>query len=194
MAVYLVQKNKEVPGAALYGGFDSMVVEADSAANARNAVAARFGGSPDADSMWQDTNAVSVTEITAAADLENWTFRIKLYSPNQRLPVETVEVVGGAADAPDDLANAMVTALNATGTIGNASYDATGNVLTVAGGADSVGDHQIAVDYIPPWGEESYTPFVGAITDGGAAGDAITLDMPADVVAIPTVAYELKSR
>lgn len=192
MPAYLVEVDPSVSARHLTAGAESHVVFAADASGAREAVAARFGN--DVDAFWNDTNAVNVTELVADADFENWVFAIKLYNTTDRLPSEEVSVTGGAADAADDIAASLVTALNGTASIGNASYDATGNVLTVAGGADGIGDWTFSITAVPPWGSTSVDSLFSSQVDGGASGDALTVTMPGDSATIPFHYAALRNR
>jgi hypothetical protein len=192
MPAYLVEVDPSVSGRYLAGGGDSHVVFAADATGAREAVAARFGD--DSNSFWNDTNAVNVTELVADADLEGWVFAIKLYNTTDRLPAEQVSVTGGAGDAPDDVAAALVTALNATGSIANASYNDTSNTLTVAGAGDGIGDWTFSITAVPPWGETTVDSLFGTLTDEGASGDALTVVMPGDSDTLPFHYATLRTR
>lgn len=192
MPAYLVEIDPSVSGRYLAGGGDSHVVFAADASGAREAVAARYGD--DSNAFWNDTNAVNVTELVADADLEGWTFAIKLYNTTDRLPAEQVSVVGGASDAPDDIGAALVTALNNTGSIANASYDTATNTLTVAGAADGIGDWSFTITAVPPWGETTVNSIFGTLTDEGASGDALTVVLPGDSDTLPFHYATLRSR
>lgn len=183
MPAYLVQVDPEVGGQYLLGGQDSHIVFAADAAGARAAAKARFGG--DNDTLWGDSNAVDVTEIAVGADLEGWKFELDIYDVDAREPAVSISVTGDAADLPDDIGAAAVTALNATDPIAGASYDTATNILTVAETTDNLGDHSVVQRWIPPWGESSFSPFEGAVTDEGAEGAALTVVLPADGVTIP---------
>lgn len=100
----------------------------------------------------------------------------------------TVAVVGDATDdTVDEIAAALVTALNGLDGIANASYNATTNTLTVAGSDDALGDQKLEVSIIPPGGSDSIASLVGAITDGGVAAADLTVVLPADNAVIPNV-------
>ena len=90
-------------------------------------------------------------------------------------------------DTVDEIAAALVTALNALDGIANAAYNATSNTLTVAGTADALGVQKLEVSIIPPGGSASIASLVGAITDGGASGAALSVVLPADNAVIPNV-------
>lgn len=192
MPAYLVEVDPAVSASYLTDGAQSHVVFAADASGAREAVAARYGN--DVDAFWNDSNAVNVTELVADADLEGWTFTIKLYNTTDRLPAEQVSVVGGSGDAPDDVAADLVTALNATGSIANASYNDTSNTLTVAGAGDGIGDWSFSITAVPPWGETTIDSLFGTLTDEGASGDALTVVMPGDSDTLPLHYASLKNQ
>lgn len=192
MPAYLVQLKPELSGQYLMDGANTHVVFAADAAEARSAVEARYNN--DVDAIWGDSAVVDVTEIVADADFEDWTLRLSLYAPGSREPLVSVDAVGVGGDGVDNIAATAVTALNATSPIANASYEGTGNVLTVAGAADNLGDHTLDVQWIPPWGAARFTPFEGSITDGGTAGSAVTVALPADAPTIPNHVASLRTR
>lgn len=183
MPAYLVQAPLE-GGQSLKGGFNTLVVFAANPTQARSAAKARFDG--DSAAMW---DAATVTEITAAADYAGWTLHVRVYDTDV-----DVTVVGETGDTIDLLAAAAVTALNSTGPIDNASYDAGTNTLTIAGTDDNLGDHLVLVELIPAWGQSPIDGFIGTITDGGDAGDALTVVLPADGATRSNVVAALRTR
>jgi hypothetical protein len=179
MPAYIVEAPAE-SGQTLMNGNDVLVVFAADAAGAKAVAKALYDG--DSDSMW---DGATVTAIAAAADLEGWTLRLRLYDVGAREPAVDVSVVGAASDTFDLVAADAVTALNALPSIANAAYNSTTNVLTVAGSADGLGDHTLVAEWIPPWGVSAFTPFLGTIVDGGVAAADVTLALPADATAVP---------
>jgi len=94
----------------------------------------------------------------------------------------------------DSVALAMAAALNATDEIAGASYDDSGNVLTVAETTDSLGDHTLVITLTPPGARDSddedgaplsLPGFFGATVDGGSSGDAVTVEFGADDYDLP---------
>jgi len=182
---YLVTRDRTKSGHPLVHGAAAMDVFAASATAAKQAAAAKFDGDGLA---W--LNDSTVTEITAGADWNGWTFRVAIlggFGTGGDEP-RTVAVVGDATDnTVDEIAAALVTALNALDGIANAAYNATTNTLTVAGTADALGDQKLEVSIIPPGGSASIASLVGTITDGGVAAADLTVVLPADNAVIPNV-------
>lgn len=183
MPAYLVQAPFE-GGQSLKGGSNVLVVFAADATGARSAAKALFDG--DSAAMW---NAATVTEIKAMADYAGWALRIKVYGTDV-----DVTVVGEEGDDIDLLAAAAVAALNNTGPIANASYDAGTSTLTIAGADDELGDHLVLVELTPAWGETPIDGFIGTITDGGDAEDPLTVVLPASGTTLSNVVAALRTR
>jgi len=186
MPAYLVTLDRNKSGHNLTHGADAMVVFAASDTIAKQTAAAKFDGL-----AW--LNDSTVTEITAGADWDGWTFNVTVLGGGPDGAPISVTVVGDATDnTVDEIAAALVTALNAT-QINAASYDAVTNTLTIAGAADALGDQQVAVRITPPGGKSPIDALVGAITDGGASGAALSVVLPADAAVVPRVLAAVKS-
>ncbi|WOR80319.1 structural protein [Pseudomonas phage PSP2] len=185
MPAYLVTLDRNKSGHTLVQGADAMVIFAASATAAKQAAAAKFEG--DGLAWLNDSTA---TEIVASTDWQGWTFRVAIlggFGTGGDEP-RTVAVVGDATDnTVDEIAAALVTALNALDGIANAAYNATTNTLTVAAAADALGDQKLEVSIIPPGGSASIASLVGTITDGGVAAADLTVVLPADNAVIPNV-------
>lgn len=185
MPAYLVTLDRNKSGHTIVQGADAMVIFAASATAAQQAAAAKFEG--DGLAWLNDSTA---TEIVAGTDWQGWTFRVSIlggFGTGGDEP-RTVAVVGDTTDnTVDEIAAALVTALNGLDGIANASYDATDNILTVAAAADALGDQKLEVSIIPPGGSDSIASLVGAITDGGVAAADLTVVLPADNAVIPNV-------
>jgi hypothetical protein len=186
MPAYIVQIDPTA--APLVEGNLNAAVFAEDAAAARLAASSLFnndqntvggGGStvsPYYTALWA---AATVTEIVAG-DLEGAILRVQVIGAD---PVIDYSVTGAAAATVDDIGALMVTALNGDAQIAGAAYSA-GNLLTVSDIADALGDLTLQVDFT--LNGESLGAFVGAITDGGIAAAVLTVQMAADVIAIPT--------
>lgn len=100
---------------------------------------------------------------------------------------------GVTANSFDTLAAQMVTALNASGVVSHAAYNSSTNVLSVAGTADNLGDHTLAVEFWRSAAADkvSIPGFIGTITHQGSAGAALTVALPADAYTIPSVPFLL---
>ncbi|YP_001294526.1 virion structural protein [Pseudomonas phage M6] len=185
MPAYLVTLDRTKSGHTLVQGADAMVVFAASTTAAKQAAAAKYEG--DGLAWLNDSTA---TEIVAGTDWSGWTFRVAIlggFGTGGDEP-RTVAVVGDATDnTVDEIAAALVVALNALDGIANAAYNATTNTLTVAAAADALGDQKLEVSIIPPGGSASIASLVGTITDGGVAAADLTVVLPADNAVIPNV-------
>ena len=185
MPAYLVTLDRTKSGHTIVQGADAMVIFAASATAAKQAAAAKFEG--DGLAWLNDSTA---TEIVAGTDWQGWTFRVAIlggFGTGGDEP-RTVAVVGDATDnTVDEIAAALVTALNGLDGIANAAYNATSNTLTVAAAADALGNQKLEVSISPPGGSASIASLVGAITDGGVAAADLTVVLPADNAVIPNV-------
>lgn len=185
MPAYLVTLDRTKSGHTIVQGADAMVIFAASATAAKQAAAAKFEG--DGLAWLNDSTA---TEIVAGTDWQGWTFRVSIlggFCTGGNEP-RTVAVVGDATDnTVDEIAAALVTALNGLDRIANAAYTAATNTLTVAAAADALGNQKLEVSIIPPGGSASIASLVGAITDGGVAAANLTVVLPADNAVIPNV-------
>lgn len=97
----------------------------------------------------------------------------------------------GAASKVSAFALAMVAALNATDAIDNAAWNDGTHVLTVAGTGDALGDHQVYAWFIPKDADRTETKgitnMIASTTDGGDAGDALSITLRADTYTVPTL-------
>lgn len=200
MAAGIWKLTKKGPGPQVY---ESMIISAQTSADAAkiaDAYSGRDGGG------WKAANAtqpsVANVALSAATAFEGWKFRVVLYDPaivNAADPDAsvaadvTVEGPAGAASL-DQMGALLVTALNATSAIANASYaSGSPDVLTVAGAADGLGDHAVLF-YAWPAALEggsdgvNFEPsLVASYVDEGAGGDAVTITFVADTVLAPRV-------
>jgi hypothetical protein len=184
MPAYLV----ELPvtgGRTLPGGHDKFIVFAHDDADAKDIVKDQFSG--DSDAL---VSAATVTEVVAATELENFSLRVAILDSD---PVVDVTVVGVDGATVDTIAALAVTALNALSSISAAAYNSTTQVLTVAGVADELGDKTLLVEFYGPNGRATIAGFVGAVVDGGAAEDELTVTLAADARVKPIVLASLKA-
>lgn len=180
---------------ALRHGADAMVLFAADGTAAKQMAAAQYPGDGAA---W--INDSTATEVVAGSNWIGWTFKVRILSGlaagagvNADGSAEiSLTATGAAQDTMDEIAAVLVTRLNALPTIANAAYNSTTNTLTVAGTADNLGDKQIEVEIIPPSGESPVAALVGTVTDGGSAGAALTVVLPADAAVIPAVLAAVK--
>lgn len=182
MPAYLVQRDRTKSGGTLVNKCDAAVVFAADAAGAKALAASIYQADGAA---WADA---TVTAVAAAADLTGYRFRLRLLGT-----AVDVSYTGVASDTWDLVAAALVTALNATAEIANAAYNATTNVLTVAGVADALGDMSLVAELFLPGCEEPVSGVLGAVVSAGAEADAVTLAMPADGAVIPTLISRVRA-
>lgn len=102
---------------------------------------------------------------------------------------------GQNSDTFDTLGTAAVTALNAVSGITHAAYNASTNVLTVAGTADNLGDHDVIVSMFPVDRVRDTTipGAIGTVVDNGATSDALTVAFGADAFVIPLATAGLRT-
>ena len=172
---------------ALVEGKDSLIISAESSAEA--ILTAKAALHLPSDAAW-----VASTPVLLAhdADLVGWRAKISIYDTVAAL-VESVTVTGVTVADFDSIGALLVTALNATSSIAGAAYS-TPN-LTIAETTDTLGDHTVVVQFLPPttWDDLSinFPAFYGTLVHEGAGGDALTVVLN-DVIA-PTMLYQLGS-
>lgn len=192
MPAYLVTLNPEISGHTLVEGVNAMVVFAEDTDAAKEICAAKYDFDGDA---WADDT--TVTAIAQDADFEDWTFSVSVLNGLGAEADEsgTVTVTGDdTTNTIDEIAAALVTALNGLTGISGAAYNATSNTLTIAsgGGGDDLGDQTVLVEITPPNGKSTIPSLVGTVTHEGAATDALSVVLPADDAVIPTVLAGVK--
>jgi len=123
------------------------------------------------DAAWAGATA---TLLADAGDLAGWRCKINISLAGST--VEEVTVTGVTVADFDSIAALLVTALNATASIAGAAYATP--VLTVAETTDSLGDHTITVELLPPltgWSDTTiaFPDFRTTIVHEGASGAAL---------------------
>lgn len=186
MPAYLVSASQDAATRRI-DGVDTMIVFAASADVAKKMAQARYTG--DSDAVWA---GATVSEIVAAANWIGWVFRAQLISPAGATVVDvSLTATGSGQDTIDEIGAALVTALNATTPLANAAYNASTNVLTVAGVDDALGDHRLVFTIKPPAsqneGDVNISDLVGVIVHQGSANAAVTVTLPADATVVPQV-------
>ena len=168
-------------------GKDAKIVFAESAAEAK-LVCKAHDGLP-SDEAW---DAASSQEMLHSSNLADWRARISIYDSGAAL-VEQVEITAISIADFDSIGDLLVTALNLTSSIAGAAY-ATPN-LTVAETPDTLGDHTVVVEFLPPitWDDPTiaFPSFWGTIPHEGAGGHALAVVLN-DVV-LPHVKFFLGS-
>jgi hypothetical protein len=177
-------------GATLHGGCDTQIVFAADAAAAKEIAAAKYESDGE---VW---SAATVTQIEADADFEGWTFTVDICGGLGILGDEgaSFTYTGTATNNTiDEIAAQLVLLINAHDEIAGSSYDAATNILTVADTTDALGDQTITVSAVPPGYASSVPSVFGTITYGGAAADALTVELPGDSDVIPTSVLSAKA-
>jgi hypothetical protein len=169
-------------------GKDGGIVVANSTAEAKEVMKAYLGLPSDA--AWA---AATVTAITEGVDLDGWRCRCTVQT-SAGVVVEQVTVTAVATDDFDDIGGDLATALNATASIAGAAY-ATPN-LKVAETTDTLGDHKVVMEMLPPitgWDDKDFNfqSLFGTITDEGAAGAALNVVL--NNIKTPQVVYQVGS-
>jgi len=164
-------------GMTLSGENDSVIVYADTVAQAKSAASVAMAGDVPA-AAWANA---TVTELVVNTELEGWTFTINLVDPITPFTEISVSYTATNGQVVDDVGAALATALNAT-VINGATYTAGTNTLLVVAIADGMGDWAIELIAKPPAtatgtslvgfgdGTPGVSGFFGAITAPGVAG------------------------
>ena len=150
----------------LVEGKDTLIVSAESSAEAILAAKA-FLHLP-SDAAWAASTPVLLAHVT---DLEGWRARISIYDTAAAL-LERVTVVADSADGFDEIGADLVVALNLTTSIAGAAYATP--ALTIAETTDTLGDHTVVVEFMPPtsWDDPSivFPAFYASLVHEGAGG------------------------
>ena len=179
-------------GAYVRGGVQGAVVWANTSADAKAILKAQFGD--DMDSSWDNA---TYTAMARGADLAGWSMRCQVINVSNVVKAD-VTVVGAAAATVDTIAALMATALSAITATTNAAYNSSTNVFTAAGTADALGDGRLIVEFWPPVGatgkKVTIPGFVGAITQAGSNGAALTVQLATDAYTVPGLAMKFASK
>ena len=122
-------------------------------------------------------NALTTTETAANA---SWSDVTMGTGAGATLGVDATTT----SDKISSLAELMVAALNASGTIDGAAFNPSTHVLTVADAGDVLGDHRIVAAFIHPSADPNLMigvpGFIVSKVDAGASSDTLTITFPAD--------------
>ena len=186
MGIYRVRLTEDGK-ITLNEGKDTAIVIAESTAEAKLVMKAHTG--LPSDEAWA---AATVSQVSEGTDLADWRAKISIYDTGAAL-VETVTVTGVTVADFDSIGALLATALNLTSSIAGAAY-ATPN-LTVAETTDTLGDHTVVVEFLPPitWDDPTipFPSFWGTITHEGAGGDALAVVL--NDINLPHVKYSYNS-
>lgn len=167
-------------------GKDVFVVVAQSAAEAL--LVAKASVHLPSDEAWA---AATATLLADSADLAGWRAKISIYDTVAAL-VEQVEVTGVTVADFDSIGALLVTALNLTTSIAGAAYSTP--ALTIAETTDSLGDHTVVAEFLPPttWDDPTITfpAFYASLVHEGASGAALTVNLID--VATPEVLWKVR--
>lgn len=156
MAIYLIKLPTDFVG-TLREGANAMVVSAGNQSQAEKACAAKFAGFAST-AAWDNATATSFSDVSAAStdSLVGFRFRVVVTGAAGQTasadPVDVIVTGVKGAGTIDTIAAKLVTLLNATPGISNASYDEASQVLTLAsgGGGDDLGDAKVSVEVYQP--------------------------------------------
>lgn len=184
MALFLLElPDPKGSGTAQVDGVLAMIIEADSAGEARELASAQFGGDAD----WAQATATTVA-AGVASDFEGFKYRVKIGGAVQGdLDAVVAEYTAVASDTVDLIGAALVIALNASPLIAGAAY--VSPTLTAAAIADALGDRTLVLEVTAPDAPGLLPQLVGAIVDGGIAAAVLTV-----VLEIPTAIPALLRR
>lgn len=163
-------------------GVQSAVVVAESAADAKAILKALHG-----DEVVNGWDNATVTAMAAGANMVGWKLRTQIIDTDGTVTADVTVTGAGGDDTVDEIAALSVIALNALSNIASAAYNSGTQVLTVAGTGDGLGDQELNVFFYAPGSTIPVPGFVGAIVDGGASGDALTVTLAADAYTVPKV-------
>ena len=152
----------------------------------------------DSDAAWDDAFVTPLEDIVISDEdsLAFWRMRVAILDS---VPVIDLIVEGDLiVDDIDQIAALMVTALNGTSIISNASYDAPSDTLTIAQGVgDGLGDKKILVEILPPASLPGPVPIPGYIVskqDQGVSGDDLKVVFVGDTFVRPTIVAKLNDK
>ena len=190
MSLYLV-KNNAAGGKTVYAN-NALVISAADAAGAKLIAADQYPG----DAAWSDATATALTESTLDANgsCVGYTFTVIIRGGAAQVadPIEISVTPVTPTDDLDDMAAAMVTALNAHAEIAGAAYAAPN--LTITDIADDIGDASVEFIVKRTGGEGTDLggEFYTGITDEGIAGAALVVALVADTVVEPQMLQAVK--
>jgi hypothetical protein len=179
----------DISGGSTENGIKTMLIEADTLAIAKALADIQFDG----DSNWDDGAEVT----TAAADLEGWSYRVRVGkdlvdNPLGGLPDVDVEYVGVASDTADLVGAELkdLLAAHESELCEGADYDTGSNVLTIAETTDGIGDRTIEVIITPPGAKGPLDAMRTTLVHQGSAGDALSCVL-VQPTAVPSVLKEI---
>ena len=171
----------ETAKSLLHNGIDTMIVEADSAAQAK--VLAEAYSSVDTNTPWADATAV-----TLAQDLEGVVFTIVVDADDTPA---TFAYTAVADDTWADVGTALelLTEVTYTSTwTPEATHGLVGTLLVATGGGtDDVGDKTLAATATGPNGEDLTAKFFGNIVSEGESTDNLTVDILSTVTSLRVI-------
>lgn len=184
-SAFLVKLADDAPVTKFQGG-NAMVVWADDATMAKQVASSWFDGDS---TVWTDSTTTATAIVADADSWENFSVNIVVAHPTTYAIVANVTVDGDSTnDTIDEIAAALVTALNAT-TINGAAYNSTTNVLKVAETTDGIGDHTVTAKVYRKAdpAKQAIPTLIGTVTHQGASGDALTIQLATDALNVPKV-------
>ena len=194
MAAYLVELASGLAGTKKA---DVFVVSANSTADAKAMAKSRYSGV--AEEAWDGATVTDIANVTGATDnaLTGFRFGILVNDTAGAAVADVSYTATNSVDTIDLVAAELVTLLNATASIANASYNSTSQALTVATGAggDDLGDHTVIATVYPPVLTDAsgvqenrnvnIPGFVASQVHEGVATDPLTVTYAADTYVLP---------
>ena len=196
MTAYLVEL---ASGQAGTKKADAIAVSANSSTDAKAMCKSRYSGV--ADEAWDSATVTDIANVTGATDnaLTGFRFEIDIHDTAGALVESVAYTATNANDTIDLVAAQLVTLLNDTDSIANASYNSGTQVLTVATGAggDDLGDHTVTVNVFPPVITDAsgvqenrdinIPGFVASQVHEGVATDPLSVTFAADTYVLPKI-------
>lgn len=187
-------------GGTTIDGVNLVVVSAASGgADAKPAVHQMRSG--DSNAAWTEGFLTLCSDITFGSNgLDGYRFNIKVRRPSDQQPIVNVTYTGVIFNTHQNVGDGLVTLLNATAPISNASYNGSVRELTVAGAADNLGDHIIEASLWLPRvltnGQDvtieqrhlcPSSGFWNTYVHQGAAGASLRVSLPGDPQILPRI-------
>lgn len=163
MQLFLLTLPPGESGKTRVDNVNAMLVHANTSANAIKRAKAYFGESG---FMWENASAEAIPAISS---VEGYTFVLNVTD------LDEITVVASEGQTIHDVGQALVDALNTQ--LENCSYDEATSTITIFG-SQNVGDAEVTLELFAPGSSTADEDFEPTITDGGAAEDDVTIQLP----------------
>lgn len=162
-------------GMTLKNGNDSVIVWANDATTAKYLASMAMSNDVPV-AAWANATA---TALVTGTEMEGWTYTITLTDPLTPFTVVEVSHTATNGQSVDDIAAALVTALNATSSIANASFSTPNLTIATGSGGDDIGDWTVNITVTPPG--TAYSTSLIAYGDTGPV-DAVSAGFASSLV------------